>query len=378
MSNLKTQLETTLPGHLSAGNDVTILQNGDEIFAAMLQAIREATETIELVTYVYWHSQIAAQFANALSERARQGVQVRLLIDAFGGAIMSTRMVWQLERAGVKIAWFRPFSVSSWRRFNHRNHRKILLVDGRVGFTGGVGIADQWTGNAADDKHWRDTHCRVVGPACRDLAAAFGENWLEATGEQLALPEPSGTQGTVDILTTASLASVRPTAIATLFESAIAAARDRLWITTAYFVPSLEIVQALSAAVARGVDVRILTNGTRSNHKLTLHAGRAHYDTLIAAGVKIYEYEPTVLHVKAMTVDGLWTSIGSANLDSRSLVLNEELNISFVDHDIAAQLDLQFLLDLKRSRHMRVFYWHRRGRIQRLAELASQAFSKQL
>ncbi|GAC1372035.1 MAG: phospholipase D-like domain-containing protein [Candidatus Saccharimonadales bacterium] len=378
MKYLTPHFESVLATPARAGNLVTILQNGDEIFDAMLEAIRDASFSIELVTYVYWHSKIAAQFANALCERARDGVKVRLLIDAFGGAIMSTRMVGQLEAAGVEIAWFRPFSVSYWRRFNHRNHRKILLVDGRVGFTGGVGIADQWTGNASDTRHWRDTHCRITGPACIDLAAAFAENWLEATGDRLAEPSAPESQGSTSIITTASLADVTPTAIATLFETAIAASTDRLWITTAYFVPSPELVAALSAAAARGVDVRILTNGSRSNHKLTLHAGRATYQALILAGVKIYEFQPTVLHVKTMTVDRQWVSIGSANLDNRSLVLNEELNISFDDTDIAAALDLQFLHDLKLARHVRTVYWQRRSWFQRLAELSSRAFSKQL
>ena len=378
MTHLTEHFELALHGTSRAGNDITILQNGDEIFSAMLEAIRGANSSIELVTYVYWHSKIAAQFANALCERARQGVQVRLLIDAFGGAIMSTRMVGQLEQAGVKIAWFRPFSMSSWRRFNSRNHRKILLVDGRIGFTGGVGIADQWTGDAGDSKHWRDMHCRILGPACQDLAAAFSENWLEATQEKLPeLPTPEP-QGDVTILTTASLASVRPTAIATLFEAAIGAAAERLWITPAYCVPSAEIVAALAAAVGRGVDVRILTNGQRSNHQLTLQAGRASYEALIAAGVKIYEYQPTVMHVKAMTIDKQWASIGSANMDSRSLVLNEELNVSFISPQIVADLDMQFMQDLKNSRHIRVMYWTRRSFLQRLRELGAQAFSKQL
>jgi cardiolipin synthase len=378
MKNLQHHFESVLGVESRAGNHITIFQNGDEIFPAMLEAIQGATTSIELVTYVYWHSQIAREFANALCERARAGVKVRLLIDAFGGAIMSTRMVGQLEQAGVRIAWFRPFSASNWRRFNHRTHRKILIIDGHIGFTGGVGIADQWNGDATDAKHWRETHCRIMGPACVDLAAGFWANWTEATGERLPEQAILPAAGLTTILTTASATGPRPTAVEALFEAAIAAATQRLWITTAYFVPNRAIVSALIAAVARGVDVRVLTNGHRSNHKLTLLAGRATYDALIAGGVKIYEYQLTVIHVKVMTVDKEWVSIGSANIDNRSLVLNDELNVSFVDPQVVVDLDLQFLEDLKHARHMRVALWQRRAWPMRLLEVGSTVFSKQL
>lgn len=378
MNSYRQPFEAATGGVFRPGNQVDILQNGNEIFPAMLGAIRSATTSIEFVTYVYWRSRVATEFAEALCERARAGVTVRVLIDAVGGAIMSAKMVAQMERAGVHVAWFRPLHFAHWRHMNHRTHRKILLIDGRVGFTGGVGIADEWGGDAAGPGSWRETHVRLTGPVCADLHAGFADNWLEASGEKLRRPEPPAPTGKTAVLTTTSTIGPRPTAMERLFEAALARATTRLWITSAYFVPNPDLVMALAAAVARGVDVRVLTNGSLNNHKMALYAGRATYETLVAAGVKIYEYERTVLHAKLITVDGQWATLGSTNFDDRSLVLNDEINISVADPEFVAPLDRQFLTDLKSSRHIRTAYWHRRRWHQRLLEATSRAFSHQL
>lgn len=361
-----------------AGNTIDLLQNGNEIFPAMLEAIRGARASIEFSTYVYWHSRIAIKMALALCERARAGVTVRLLIDAVGGATMSTRMIGQLERAGVQVAWFRPVRPGHLQKVNHRTHRKILLIDGNIGFTGGVGIADQWDGNAQDKKHWRETHCRVKGPVCADLFAGFASNWLEATGQSLAVVPRSAPAGSTPALVTASTVGPRPTTMEQLFAKAIVASRQRLWITTAYFIPDSSFVELLIAAAARGVDVRVITNGPSTNHKLTRRAGQATYDTLIEGGVKIYEYQRTVLHVKAMTVDRSWGMLGSANFDNRSLVLNDELNLSFIDPKLVSQLDAQFWLDLNASQHMRMALWQKRPWHHRLLIASSRLLSRQL
>lgn len=378
MKNYQTYFETATGSRFRPGNKLTVLQNGDEIFSAMLTAIRSAESSIEFVTYVYWRSRVASEFADALCERARAGVQVRLLVDAIGGAIMSTRTVGQLESAGVHIAWFRPLRVGHLRRANQRTHRKILIIDGRLGFTGGVGIADEWDGNAGGPDQWRETHCRIEGPACLDLAAGFAGNWAEASGEYLPVPPAPEVAGTAAILTTSSASGPRPTPMERLFMAAISGATSRLWITTAYFVPSRNIVTALCAAAARGVDVRVLTNGQQTNHKFTLFAGRSSYQDLITGGVKVYEYQRTVLHVKLVSVDKQWITLGSANVDNRSLVINDELNISLVDPDIVAPLDLQFLEDLKDSRHVGIALWHRRRWYDRFLEATSRVFSNQL
>ncbi len=380
MTNYQQAFETAAGAKSRPGNSLTVLQNGDEIFPAMLSAIREAKSSIEFVTYVYWRSRIATEFADALCERARAGVQVRLLIDAVGGAIMSTRTVGALEAAGVQVGWFRPMRFGHLRRINYRTHRKILLVDGRIGFTGGVGIADEWNGSAGGPKNWRETHCRLEGPVCLDLAAAFAENWAEATGEHLpVLPgDVVAPAGYLEVLTTPSAIGPRPTPMEGLFTTAIATARERLWITTAYFVPGPKYVAALTAAAARGVDVRVLTNGRLTNHKLTRYAGRATYETLIRGGVAVHEYQRTVLHVKVMTVDGAWATLGSANFDNRSLVLNDELNISVADPHLAQELDRQFLQDLGHSRPITLEAHRARGWHHRLLEATSRAFSQQL
>jgi cardiolipin synthase A/B len=371
-------VEAATGSKFRSGNQFAILQNGDEIFPAMLEAVRAAEHTIEFQSYVFWRSHIATEFAAALCERARAGVEVRLLVDALGGASISTRTIWQLERAGVKVSWFRPGYWRHLRRLNNRTHRKILITDGRVGFTGGVGIADIWTGSAQDRRHWREIHCRIEGPACADLHAAFAESWLESTREQLpALPSPQGA-GLVAVQTTVSTAGTHPTNMELLVDAVLAAAERRLWITSAYFVPSPAVVEALAAAAGRGVDVRILTNGRITDHHVTRWAGRATYEALLSAGVKLYEYQRTMHHAKVITVDSAWATIGSTNIDARSLVLNDELNVSVVDPAIITALDLGFLEDLKDSEHIRSTRWYRRSRLDRLVEYGSSLFAGQL
>jgi cardiolipin synthase len=371
-------VEAATGSKFRAGNKLVLLQNGDEIFPDMLGAIRQAQESIEFSTYVYWHSDIATEFANALCERARAGVTVRLLVDALGGAIMSSRTIWQLEQAGVKVAWFRPVRLPHLMKFNNRTHRKVLVVDRVVAFTGGVGIADQWTGSANDRHHFRETHCRIEGPACIDILAAFSQNWHEATGEQVQETAVVKPAGRVAIHTVMSSAGRRPTDMEKLFGAVIAAAEHRLWITTAYFVPTSELTSALMAAAARGADVRVLTNGPLTNHRVTRWAGHGSYSALLAAGVKIYEYEGTVLHSKVVSADQAWATLGSTNLDARSLVLNDELNISVVDSGLVARLDTQFLADLERSQHIRSTLWFRRAWTRRALEATAGLFRHQL
>jgi cardiolipin synthase len=360
------------------GNSFTILQNGEEIFPAMLDAIKGAQHSIEFLSYVFWQSDIASQFAEALAERARAGVQVRLLVDAVGGAYISARTIWKLERAGVKVGWFRPGRWQYLRRFNNRTHRKILVVDGRVGFTGGVGIADIWTGHAQDKRHWRETHCRIEGAAVSDLRNGFVDSWREATSERLESSTPVPVSGDVAVHTTISSAERHPTQIERLMEAVFAAAEHQLWITSAYFVPTPSLVRSLVAAASRGVDVRILTNGDGTNHYITMLAGRATYHHLLAGGVKLYEYERTMHHAKVITVDGAWATIGSTNLDARSLVLNDELNVSVVDPHLISALDQQYLEDLDGARQIIPANWSQRSRLNRLFESGSSLFSDQL
>jgi cardiolipin synthase len=250
-------------------------------------------------------------------------------------------------------------------------------VDGSIGFTGGVGIADMWTGSAQDEHHWRETHSRITGPACASLHAGFAENWLEATREELTAPTPTAT-GKIAVQTIISTAGQRPTAAEKLLMTVFAAARHRLWITTGYFVPSDPVIAALAAAARRDVDVRVLTNGRFTDHGVTLRAGRSSYEQLLNGGVKIYEYDRTMHHAKIITADSSWATLGSINLDTRSLVLNDELNVAVTDPAIISSLDLQFLEDLKHSKHIRSSHWQQRGRLAKIAESGSSVFRRQL
>jgi cardiolipin synthase len=362
-----------------SGNRFDILENGDDIFPAMLGAIKRASRSIEFLTYVFWRSDVATDFTTALCERARAGVQVRLLLDAAGGATIGARTVWQLERAGVRVAWFRPGRLNHLRKLNHRSHRKILLVDGNVAFTGGVGIADQWSGRAQDKHHWRETHCRLRGPACIDMLKGFADSWFESTGEHLPAPSPGPYDDGINIHTTISTAGgKRPTSMESLFAAVIKTSQRRLWITTAYFVPSGAYIDALVKAARRGVDVRVLTNGPLTNHKLTRLAGQSTYTHLLDGGVKLYEYQKTVLHAKVMTADSSFGTIGSTNLDGRSLVLNDELNVSVTDPGVVGELDLAFLKDLRDAKHIRRTHWYQRGLVNRVAERTIGVFRGQL
>jgi cardiolipin synthase len=371
-------IEAATSSAFRPGNAVTLLQNGDEIFPAMLAAIRGAQESVEFLSYVFWRSRIANDFADALCERARAGIPVRLLVDALGGASMSTRMVWQMERAGIKVGWFRPARPPHLRKLNHRTHRKLLLVDGHIGFTGGVGIADVWLGSAQGPGHWRETHCRIDGPACTDLFAGFADSWQESTGESLTPPVLAPVAGKVEVQTIVSTAGGRPTPIERLLDAVFAAAQERLWITTAYFVPGDSVVQALAAAARRGVDVRLLVNGRHTDHRVTMFAGRATYQPLLDSGVKLYEYQKTMHHAKIITADSAWATLGSTNLDARSLFLNDELNISFTDPKLVQALDRQFLADLKDAHRIQRTHWYQRGRLARIVESSSNILRNQL
>src|SRR4051812_26834869 len=305
---------------ISVGDDVELLINGDAIFPRYLDAIRNAERTICLTTYVYWRGEIAHEVADALCERARAGVECNVIVDAVGGMKLEREVIERMIDAGVRVSRFRPPKPYAVRRLANRTHRKILVADGLVGLTGGVGIAEEWTGDAQDPDHWRDTHVRVEGPVVRGLFGAFGENWLEATGEVLVgpgyLPEIPERPGGGPMMVVRSSAGVGDTNVEALYYLAIAAARETLDITAAYFVPRPAFTEALQDAADRGVRVRVLVPGPNIDKPPVWAAGRAAYDDLIAASVEVYEYQPTMLHAKTMVVDGAWSSVGSVNFDT--------------------------------------------------------------
>jgi cardiolipin synthase A/B len=367
---------------LREGNRVTVLRNGSEIFPAMLEAIRAAERTVDFATYVYWTGSIAPEFADALAERARAGVEVNVLLDAVGAAQMEQELIDRLEESGATVAWFRPVRWWTLNKLNNRTHRKILVVDGRVGFTGGVGIAEEWTGNCEDPEHWRDTHVRVEGPATRDLLGGFLDNWAEATQSILSgrhhLPDLDGFDDGVQVQVTRSSAEKGSTDAEQLFYTAIACARERLWLTTAYFAPRRAFVDALCAAVRRGVDVRVLVNGPHIDKNLVRRAGQQAYDRLLASGVRIFEYQRTMLHTKTLAVDSAWATVGSINFDNRSFSLNDELNLAVRDPAVVATFEKHFLADLDDAVELDHDGWRARPLALRARELGGALLRRQL
>jgi cardiolipin synthase A/B len=367
---------------LRQGNRLKVLRNGSEIFPAMLEAIRSAERTIDFATYVYWTGSIAPEFAEALAERAGAGVQVNVLLDAVGAAKMDRRLVALLQRAGAEVAWFRPPKWYTLHKLNNRTHRKILVVDGTVGFTGGVGIAEEWTGNCEDPGHWRDTHVRVEGPVARDLLGGFLDNWAEATQTILSgrdhLPDVRGFEDGIQVQVTRSTAEKGSTDAEHLFYAAIACARERIWVTTSYFAPRRAFVEALCAASARGVDVRVLTNGPHINKEVVRQAGHLTYERMLACGVRIFEYQRTMLHAKVLIVDANWATVGSINFDNRSFALNDELNLSVRDRAVVAELERHFRADIDNALELDLAAWRARPAVVRARELASAAVRREL
>ncbi|HEX6675694.1 MAG TPA: phospholipase D-like domain-containing protein [Actinomycetes bacterium] len=367
---------------LREGNRVKVLKNGSEIFPAMLDAINAAEKTVDFATYVYWTGSIAPQFADALADRARAGVEVNVLLDAVGAAKMEPALIERLEESGATVAWFRPVRWWTLNKLNNRSHRKILVVDGRVGFTGGVGIAEEWTGNCEDPEHWRDTHVRVEGPAARDLLGGFLDNWAEATNRILSgrehLPDIAGFDDGVQVQVTRSSAEKGSTDAEQLFYAAIACARERLWLTTAYFAPRRAFVDALCDAVRRGVDVRVLVNGPHIDRALVRRAGQHMYDQLLARGVRIFEYQRTMLHAKTLAVDSTWATVGSINFDNRSFALNDELNLAVRDPAVVATFEKHFLADLDDAVELDLDAWRARPLAQRAREVGGALLRREL
>ena len=367
---------------VSYGNDVELLVNGDNIFPAFLETIRSATKTLNLLTYVYWTGEIAHDVADAVSKRALEGVTCNVLLDAVGAMKMDSGLISSMEEAGVRVRRFRPVKPYAIRRITNRTHRKILVADGTTGMTGGVGIAQEWTGNAHDPEHWRDTHIRVRGPVVRGLQGAFAENWLEATGEVLAgegyLPELKPVDGGGAMQVMRSSAGVGDTEAEALYYLAIASARESLFLTSAYFAPRPAFIEALVEACRRAVDVRILVPGSYTDKGIVRQAGRSSYERLLSEGARIFEYQPTMLHAKCLVVDGVWSSIGSVNFDNRSFQLNDEATLCVQSRHFAQQLTEVFEEDLAQSEEFLLDRWKKRPLRQRVLEQVGRLIRREL
>jgi len=367
---------------ISQGNEADLLINGDRIFPAFLETIEAAERTLNVQTYVYWRGEIAGDVAGAIGEKARQGVRCNVILDALGAAKMERSLVREMESAGVNVILLRPPKPYAIKRVANRTHRRLLVADGRVGMTGGVGVAAEWTGDAEDPDHWRDTHVRVRGPVVRGMQGAFAENWLEGTGEVLAgeqyLPalEPVEEGGPMQLVR--SSATVGDTNAEALYYLAIASARDSIELTAAYFVPRPAFTDALCAAADRGVEVRILVPGPHVDKSLVRVAGRAAYSELLEAGVQLFEFQPTMLHAKTLCVDGAWSSVGTVNFDNRSFQLHDEVTLCVWDQRFAGKLHEAFERDLERAEELEPGRWKRRGVVRRAAEAATTVLRREL
>ena len=363
------------------GNRIVSLLNGDRIFPAMLEAIHAATKTITFETYIYWSGDVGQQFADALSERARGGVKVHVLLDWVGSGKAKKEYLDQMREAGVEVERYHPLHWYNLARLNNRTHRKILVVDGRVGFTGGVGIADKWTGNAQDEDHWRDSHFRLEGPAVAQMQAAFMDNWMKTQSEVLHGEEyfpPLEPVGKALAQVFKSSPREGSESVRLMYLLSIASARRRVLIANSYFVPDDLAVETMVQAKKRGVDVEIIVPGTKIDSELTRKASRSRWGDLLQEGIEIYEYQPTMYHCKVMVVDDLWVSVGSTNFDNRSFRLNDEENLNVYDADFALEQVRDFEID--RAKAVRITYdaWKRRPLSEKILEHTAGLFRGQL
>ncbi|MER6427580.1 phospholipase D-like domain-containing protein [Streptomyces sp900105245] len=370
---LRRRLERLIGVAATEGNELVPLRNGDEIFPAMLGAIRAAEHTIDMMTFVYWRGQIARDFAAALTDRARAGVRVRLLLDGFGAQQIEQHLLDMMDEAGVEVAWFRkPVRLSPFKQ-NHRCHRKALIVDEHTAFTGGVGIAEEWCGDARNPGEWRDTHVQLRGPAVDGVAAAFAQNWAECHDELfdhrdrfVEHPQP----GSSVVQVVRGSASIGWQDMQTLIRVMLTSAEERFRLATAYFAPDTFFIDLLCRTAERGVTVEILLPGPHTDQRACQLAGQHHYTRLLEAGVRIRQYQPTMMHAKIITVDSVASLIGSTNFNRRSMDHDEEVMLAVLDEEFTATLDADYDADLKDSVDIDLGRWKRRAVLQRAKEVA--------
>lgn len=377
----KREMSVLLGPAILPGNRIDVLNNGREIFPAMLEAIGSAQHTITFETYIYWSGEIGREFSDALSERARAGVDVRVTIDWGGSLKMDHALVDTMTEAGVEVHRYRPLAWYNLHRINNRTHRKLLVIDGRIGFTGGVGVADQWMGDAQDPDHWRDTHYRIEGPVVAQVQTAFNDNWIKTTGRVVngaqyypALEAAGDSDAQLFVASSAGGSE----SMHLMYLIAIAAARSSIDLAAAYFVPDALITRSLLEARTRGVRIRVLLPGKHIDAVSVRLASKASWEPLLQAGIEIHEYQPTMLHTKLLIIDGLLVSVGSTNFDIRSFRLNDEASLNVYDRTLAARMTEVFERDLQRAEQYSLERWRARPLRQRLGEKLVFPFRSQV
>jgi cardiolipin synthase A/B len=362
------------------GGEATLLQNGDAFYPAMLTAIREAKDSINFETYIFEPDEIGRQFIDAFKERAQAGIEVRLLVDGFGAMKLKRRYRDELSQAGVKVKRFRPLGVRNLVRVYRREHRRATVIDGKVGFTGGAAISKKWKGNVTNRHEWRDSMTRVTGPLVAGIQSAFAENWVYCTGEVLAGPRffpPLDRGPGLCAISVVSSPSDSLQTIRLLFWLSFTNARRRLWICNSYFIPDRRLRDAVVERARRGVDVRVLVPGNHTDAVPVQAAGQSYYEELLKAGVRIFEFEPSMMHAKTVVIDGVWSIVGSANMDERSMELNEENLLGISHRDFARSVEEGLLADYGRSREVRLEDWRKRSILRRGFERMAKALIEQ-
>ena len=376
------QLEAITDTKLQHAGPIDVLANGENFYQAELEAIRSAKKNINLEAYIFHRGKVAQQFLDALTERARAGVEVRVVVDALGSFSTPKRFFKPLIDAGGRMEWYHALRWNNWTRVNNRTHREMLIVDGQIGFIGGAGIDDQWLFANRKQARWRDTVCRVHGEAVEGLQSVFLENWLNSSGEILVgseyfpVPSQNGNARALVIDSTPSFGG--STRAHVLYQALIRAARKSIYITTPYFLPDSSIRDEMVRAIQeRGVEIKIITPGRKSDHAMTRNSSRALYGDLLGAGAEIYEYKPTMIHAKIMIVDGLWAVVGSTNFDNRSFGINDEVNLAGRDSELAARLTEDFRHDLAQGRPVTYQEWKKRPLWERAFESVGWFFQRQ-
>jgi cardiolipin synthase A/B len=363
------------------GNSAEVLQNGDGFFPLLFEDIAKAKESIHLETYVWWKGEICDRLAHTLADKARQGVEVRLTLDATGSGKGDDELFEEMEKAGVKISYYHPIRIRDLGLINNRTHRKVAIFDGKVAYVFGHGMAQEWTGHGQDEEHWRDTGVRLQGPIVNAVQGTFAENWVEMTAEVVAgdkyfprLP----TTGNIRAHMTASSPNGGVARLELLYKLAIASAQKELIIENPYFIPDQELVDLLGHAVERGVDVKVMVPGHVTDSSVVRHAGHGQFEQLLRRGVKIFEYQKTLNHQKIMIIDGLWSQVGSANFDDRSLDINDEASVGLIDPSVATQLKDAFEADLRNCTQVNLETWNQRSWWHKLEDKFSYAINEQL
>jgi cardiolipin synthase A/B len=363
------------------GNAVRVLQNGDEFFPPLLDDIAQARQSIHLETYVWWKGEICDRVARAFADKARQGIEVRITLDASGSHRGDKDLYKMMEKAGVKIAFYHPFRLGDLALLNNRTHRKLAVFDGKVAYVFGHGIAEEWTGHAQDKDHWRDTGVRLEGPIVNSVQAVFAQNWVDQTAEVLVgekfFPRLAE-KGSVRAHMTASAPRGGVSEMELLDKMAIATAQKELIISNPYFIPDQELVDLIANAVKRGVRVRLMIPGQITDSSIVRHAGHKQFQPLLDKGVEIDEFEPTLSHQKIMIIDGVWSFVGSTNFDDRSLDTNDEASVGLIDRQVAAQLKAAFEADLQHCQRFNARTWSQRSLWHKLEDFLSYGINEQL